>query len=222
TGNPQGTLSQVAVREAATKRLSAQPYECQKHIELLEGAKKELDRLINTAAVSTVDYIALVCLMNDMRVKLVEDMVTQQRDQMATAYRNLETVFEYLKHIQVAVNGKASALALTNVDKCLRGVGREMVLMGKPPDVVGGRHEPAGILYGTALGSPEFWAGFMSGSAPNDMTGARFGSPPRPGSAAPSGASQIHRLSAMKQVRARFELQCLLLTKRLLFVLRSW
>lgn len=53
---------------------------------------------------------------------------------------------------QVAVNGKASALALTNVDKCLRGVGREMVLMGKPPDVVGGRHEPAGILYGTALG----------------------------------------------------------------------
>uniref|UniRef100_A0A6S8KGD7 Uncharacterized protein n=2 Tax=Dunaliella tertiolecta TaxID=3047 RepID=A0A6S8KGD7_DUNTE len=174
-GNPQGTLSQVAVREAAAKRLSAQPYECQKHVELLEGAKKELDRLINTAAVSTVDYIALVCLMNDMRVKLVEDMISQHRDQMATAYRNLETVFEYLKHIQVAVNSKASALALTNVDKCLRGVGREMVLMGKPPDVVGGRHEPAGLLHGTALGSPEFWSSFMSGSAPNDITGARFG-----------------------------------------------
>eukprot|EP00983_Pelagomonas_calceolata_P029101 912418-Pelagomonas_calceolata.AAC.2 len=46
TGNPQGTLSQVAVREAAAKRLSAQPYECQKHVELLEGAKKELDRLV--------------------------------------------------------------------------------------------------------------------------------------------------------------------------------
>jgi len=34
---------------------------------------------VNTAAVSTVDYIALVCVMNDMRLKLLEDTADQQR-----------------------------------------------------------------------------------------------------------------------------------------------
>jgi len=46
TGNPLGTLSQAALREAAVRRLQAQPFESQKHVELLEGAKKELDRLV--------------------------------------------------------------------------------------------------------------------------------------------------------------------------------
>ena len=50
------------------------------------------------------------------------------------------------------MNNKASALALTQVDKCLRGVGREMQLMGRAPVVVSGHPEPAGMLYGTSLG----------------------------------------------------------------------
>ena len=46
TGNPSGTLGQAAVREAAVRRLNAQPFESRKHVELLEGVKKELDRLV--------------------------------------------------------------------------------------------------------------------------------------------------------------------------------
>jgi len=34
---------------------------------------------VNHAAVSTTDYMALVCIMNDMRLKLLEDMAEQQR-----------------------------------------------------------------------------------------------------------------------------------------------
>lgn len=34
---------------------------------------------VNTAAVSTVDYIAMVCLMSDMRIKLLEDAAEQQQ-----------------------------------------------------------------------------------------------------------------------------------------------
>lgn len=49
TGNPLGTLSQASVREAAVRRLDARPFESQKHAELLEGVKNEIDRLVSVA-----------------------------------------------------------------------------------------------------------------------------------------------------------------------------
>ena len=59
-GNPLGTLSQAAVREAAVRRLSAQPFESQKHVELLEGAKKELDRLVCVLCVRVFVHVYLL------------------------------------------------------------------------------------------------------------------------------------------------------------------
>ena len=34
---------------------------------------------VNTTAISNVDYIALLCVMSDMRLKLLEDAAEQQR-----------------------------------------------------------------------------------------------------------------------------------------------
>lgn len=62
-------------------------------------------------------------------------------------------ILSHLDTSQAAVNNKASAYALSAVDKCLRAVGKEMMLMGRGPVTVGGHHEPAGLLYGCPIGA---------------------------------------------------------------------
>jgi hypothetical protein len=90
-----------AVREAALRRLQSKPYAVQQHVELLEAARKHLERLVSGAAISATDYMALHGIMLDLRVSLLEDHVEVARDQLSTAYRNLESVFSYLKKLQV-------------------------------------------------------------------------------------------------------------------------
>jgi len=137
-----------------------------------------------------VDYLALYSVMMDMRLKLVEDAAEAQREQVATAYRNLEAVFDYLRRLQEAVNGKGSAAALSALDRMLRSLGREMCALGVGP--IGGKE--AGILFNTKIGSIDFWGPFLlsGGSSPGamgDMAGQRFDSPPRTATSSPSRRS---------------------------------
>lgn len=146
----EAKLGQRSVRDAALARLRLKPYEVQRHVELLEQVKQELDRLVTSAAVSTVDTMALQLIMVDMRVKLLEDVAEQHKDQIGTAYRNLESVFDYLKKLQEAVNTKGSAAVLALVDRALRRLGRAMLDMGSGPRP----GQAAGLLFDTPIGEP--------------------------------------------------------------------
>lgn len=63
----------LAAREAALVRLRRKPREVAAHVELLEGAKAHLDRLLGRCAGGPVDHLVLLAAMGAMRVKLLED-----------------------------------------------------------------------------------------------------------------------------------------------------
>eukprot|EP00983_Pelagomonas_calceolata_P029100 912418-Pelagomonas_calceolata.AAC.1 len=77
----KGPLLTLLIKLRAVLSKDTKDSHCQRALWQLKSAITccALQTQINTAAVSTVDYIALVCLMNDMRVKLVEDMISQHR-----------------------------------------------------------------------------------------------------------------------------------------------
>lgn len=129
------------------------------------------------AAVSTVDYLAIYVLMLDIRLKLSEDTQETMREEVSTAYRNLESVFDYLKRLQEAVNSKGSGEALAHVDRMLRSLGKEMCALGVGPST----GVEAGMLYNTKIGSIELWAPFLLSGAGGSqgLGGARASSPPR-------------------------------------------
>ncbi|GAX83361.1 hypothetical protein CEUSTIGMA_g10786.t1 [Chlamydomonas eustigma] len=141
------------VREAALRRLRAKPVEVQKHVGLLEGAKKQLSRLMSTAATSTVDYLCMGLVIMDTRLKLMEDRLEESRDQMASVFMNLETTFDYMRRLQEAVNGKASAYVVARLDQTLRAMGKECLIMGPALDLLG----KDGALTGSKLCDPDFW-----------------------------------------------------------------
>ncbi|KAL6753102.1 hypothetical protein V8C86DRAFT_518519 [Haematococcus lacustris] len=184
----EAKLGQRSVRDAALARLRLKPYEVQRHVELLEQVKQELDRLVTSAAVSTVDTMALQLIMVDMRVKLLEDVAEQHKDQIGTAYRNLESVFDYLKKLQEAVNTKGSAAVLALVDRALRRLGRAMLDMGSGPRP----GQAAGLLFDTPIGSIEHWAPYLGA---HEVADAPCGSPP------PTYASTLNNDRAPIQVR---------------------
>ncbi len=67
------TPTALAAREAALVRLRRKPREVAAHVELLEGAKAHLDRLLGRCAGGPVDHLVLLAAMGAMRVKLLED-----------------------------------------------------------------------------------------------------------------------------------------------------
>ncbi|GFH05668.1 uncharacterized protein HaLaN_00167 [Haematococcus lacustris] len=157
-----------------------------------EGDSSEVCALglpqVTSAAVSTVDTMALQLIMVDMRVKLLEDVAEQHKDQIGTAYRNLESVFDYLKKLQEAVNTKGSAAVLALVDRALRRLGRAMLDMGSGPRP----GQAAGLLFDTPIGSIEHWAPYLGA---HEVADAPCGSPP------PTYASTLTNDRATTQVR---------------------
>jgi hypothetical protein len=72
-----------------------------------------------TCSVSTVDHICLSNVLISCRLKLLEDHAEQQKDQLSTAYANLETIFDFMKRLQEGVNSKAHAAVRDRGSVCV-------------------------------------------------------------------------------------------------------
>lgn len=179
-GMASGGLAARQVREAALRRLQGKPLESQRHVELLEKAKQQLSRLIECAAASTVDYLCLGLLMVDIRVKLLEDTAEQQKEQMSSAFNNLESAFEYLRKLQETMDTKASVMAVAGLDRVLRAMARECTSLGPAQDLTG----RDGALTGSRLCAPDFWSALLGDVAAGSGAGGTGGyeALPSPGS----------------------------------------
>jgi len=105
---------------------------------------------MSTAASSTMDYICIGSVLMDMRLKLIEDSVEESKEQMSSVFSNLEACFDYLKKLHEGVNSKATAAAVSGLDRSLRAMAREFVKLGPSHDAaVTGRKD--GPLTGSKL-----------------------------------------------------------------------
>ena len=104
---------------------------------------------MSTAASSTVDYICIGSVLMDMRLKLVEDAMEESKEQMSSVFSNLEACFDYLRKLQEGINGKATAAAVSGLDRTLRAMAREFIKLGPSQDIMMGRKD--GPLNGSKL-----------------------------------------------------------------------
>ncbi|MEW5304274.1 MAG: hypothetical protein WDW36_006896 [Sanguina aurantia] len=121
------TVEAVADREEALRRLQRQPQEVQLHVELLEGVKVQLDRLVRSSADSPADLTALGLLLVDTKVQLLQDGLAGMTEKAQVAATSLEKVFAELVSLTEGLQTKASAASVAQVEVVLRDMGKEVV-----------------------------------------------------------------------------------------------